>query len=705
MTGRFLFTAMLLFCFAISSLGRVQQAEKKAGQEPVLQLKTELIEVRAVVTDKQNRPVEGLKKEDFEILEDGRPQEISFFSEQRIGRQTTQAASPTVNPPAALQGGLKPAETARWVILIVDTLHLSAVNMLRVKQTLKQFIAEQLTDQDAVMLLTSAGTDVLAAHFTKDRQLLRYAIDRIASWRPGQTTYFTATLAADIKRGNQSAIALGGKILESEEYLTGMPPDMLQRMAVAKASVVLSEASYQRKNLLGLLKAASETMAGLSGQRLMVLLSDGFSLMNAQGYPDTQDLRAIVSRAVRYGVVIYALDTDGLQPPAEFDASRRGLSADSSTLGRLSSYLRASEKDDQNGMNALAKDTGGDVFFNTNDLPGALQKTMEDNHVYYALAYYPAVEGTDATRFRPLTVRVKNHPEYQIRTQKGYTAADLKTEKKKADSPQEKFYQAITAPIPSTSIHISAAANHLEVANDKAQASLQVRIDGSNLTYREQGKHALIDLELVAFIYDRGGNPVRTYMEKIQGKMEATNLTQTKRVGFQYAKRLELKPGVYVIRVGVREPATEHIGTAVSWLEVPDISKGKFAVSSILLADSSAARQSSTVLKTELTQWRAMKAYKSGSLLIYYLVLYNLSDKEEEEMLVRSETIQEEQAIYQSDWQPLRSRLIGKEKRGLEIGGQMNLSLKPGIYELRISIRNAKSDQATRRTVLFAVED
>jgi hypothetical protein len=330
---------------------------------------------------------------------------------------------------------------------------------------------------------------------------------------------------------------------------------------------------------------------------------------------------------------------------------------------------------------------------------------MEDNHVYYALAYYPTDDGAD-TKFRPLTVRVKNHPEYRIRTQKGYTAADLKTEKKKADSsPQEMFYQAITAPIPSTAIHISAAANHLEVANDKAQASLQVRIDGSKLTYREQGKHALIDLELVAFIYDRGGNPVRTYMEKLQGKMEATTLAQTKMVGFQYAKRLELKPGVYVIRVGVREPASEQIGTAVSWLEVPDISKGKFAVSSILLADSSAARQSSSALKTDLTEWRAMKAYKSGSLLVYYLVLYNLSAKEEEEMLVRSETIQEEQVIYQSDWQPLRSRLIGKEKRGLEIGGQMNLSLKPGIYELRISIRNAKSDQATRRTVLFAVED
>jgi hypothetical protein len=100
-----------------------------------------------------------------------------------------------------------------------------------------------------------------------------------------------------------------------------------------------------------------------------------------------------------------------------------------------------------------------------------------------------------------------------------------------------------------------------------------------------------------------------------------------------------------------------------------------------------------------------VKSYKTGSLLVYYLVLYNIAEKEEGEMLMRSETLQGELVVYQSDWMPVSSRAVGREKRGIEIGGQVNLSLKPGVYELRISIKIAKSDKPTQRTVIFAVEE
>src|SRR5262245_36705932 len=95
-TSRLLVIGILFFCIAATS---AQQTEKPPEQEEVLRLKTELLEIRAVVTDKQNRPVEGLKKEDFELLENGRPQGISFFSEQQIKQRINHAVSQPNNPP------------------------------------------------------------------------------------------------------------------------------------------------------------------------------------------------------------------------------------------------------------------------------------------------------------------------------------------------------------------------------------------------------------------------------------------------------------------------------------------------------------------------------------------------------------------------------------------------------------------------------
>src|ERR1041385_9117977 len=74
---------------------------KPSDQDEPVRLRTELIEVQVVVTDKQGRVIEDLKKEDFELLEQGRPQEVTFFSLEHINVQATRSA-PGEDPPAVL---------------------------------------------------------------------------------------------------------------------------------------------------------------------------------------------------------------------------------------------------------------------------------------------------------------------------------------------------------------------------------------------------------------------------------------------------------------------------------------------------------------------------------------------------------------------------------------------------------------------------
>src|SRR5262249_18504492 len=151
-----------------------------------------------------------------------------------------------------------------------------------------------------------------------------------------------------------------------------------------------------------------------------VMVSDGFTLFDTGGGQDTNDLQSVTSRAVRSGVVIYSIDAKGLQPPSLFSASLGNIPNDP----RISSYVSAGERDRENGLNALAKDTGGEAFFNTNDRAGAMGRALDENQVYYTLGYSPVIDESEK-KFRKITIKVKNHPKYEVRAQRGYMPADL----------------------------------------------------------------------------------------------------------------------------------------------------------------------------------------------------------------------------------------------------------------------------------------
>src|SRR5262249_60189199 len=100
------------------------------------------------------------------------------------------------------------------------------------------------------------------------------------------------------------------------------PPNdpSIMQMVQVKARQVLSEATYMRRATLITLREVVQRMGDMPGQRLLVMVSDGFTLFDAGGQ-DTSDLQSVTSRAVRSGVVIYSIDAKGLQPPGLFDAS------------------------------------------------------------------------------------------------------------------------------------------------------------------------------------------------------------------------------------------------------------------------------------------------------------------------------------------------------------------------------------------------
>ncbi|MFY9573396.1 MAG: hypothetical protein WAV20_18510, partial [Blastocatellia bacterium] len=132
-----LFLTSLVLLLSMGIAGAAQDPKKKGEKDWVINLKTVLVELQAVVTDQQGRLVDGLKKEDFELREKGRLQDISSFAAQRIGGISISQPVTVASVPNQDELTTPPIESTRSVLLLVDTLHMSGSNVLRVKQTIK----------------------------------------------------------------------------------------------------------------------------------------------------------------------------------------------------------------------------------------------------------------------------------------------------------------------------------------------------------------------------------------------------------------------------------------------------------------------------------------------------------------------------------------------------------------------------------------
>jgi len=691
---------LIISVFVTGVLSQSAQTQQKPEQDQSVQLRSDLIEIHAVVTDKQGHTIKDLKKEDFEIFENKNPQKIGFFSAESVSAKSNTGtnnpgANPSVQPPART---LPPART---VVIYIDTLHLSVSSLLFAKQALNKFVDQQLTDSDAAALITSTGSLGVLEQFTRNKQILHYAINRLSPGPVPSDDLYTPYIAGMVERLDPDAINLAVSILRMQ----GEQGDrrMLVQIAQAKASSILGEASYRRTSTLYTLKAIAERMTELKGQRIITVVSDGFSLMDRSGGADTGDLNAAISRAVRSGVVMYTIDAKGLTPPPGFSASMPG-SVGPQTANLLTSYLSASEEESRDGLNALARDTGGEAFFNNNDISGLLKKALDENEYYYSLAYYPEGEA-NSRRFRNINVKIKNHPEYQVRTQKGYSPDEIfKTKKDELQTPQQKLFQAIAAPLPITNINVAADANFLGQEGDPMRVIFQADIDGGNINYTMQNDRYHFDLDMSTVVYDASGKPVNTINEKLQGNLSPERIDQHKRDGYHISKTLSLKPGLYQIRIGVREQTTERAGTAMAWVVVPNLAKNKLTTSGIFLVD---AAGGASAAAPQSRVHDGIRFYKPGAVLIYNLRIYKneLAASGGSGLTMQTSIADSGTLVQQTDWQPAGARIIGKDGTGIDLGDKIALDLKPGIYELHILVKDEKSKHPVEQSVVFGIEN
>jgi hypothetical protein len=226
-----------------------------------------------------------------------------------------------------------------------------------------------------------------------------------------------------------------------------------------------------------------------------------------------------------------------------------------------------SRTDLEQGPNALANGTGGELFADNNDLAALGRSALARNDVYYELGYYAQEPGAG---FREITVRVKNHPEYTVRAQTGYGPIEAGARAEAAGAASDRLAQALARPLPASNLGVTVEVESIRRDRGDTSVTLRSHVEGSRLSYDAAGGHRAVALDAAGVVYDLHGTPVFSWHDRVGGDLEPEGVELARKRGFRYTAHVDaLKPGIYQARVGFLEPATGRIGTAAIWVEVP----------------------------------------------------------------------------------------------------------------------------------------
>lgn len=391
--------------------------ETPRDQQPVFQTGVNFVRVDVIVSDRDNRTIEDLTADDFEVFEDDQPQQIETFRFIKL----TGAPAAGDEPAREIRSDyVEAAEAARDDVrlfaIFLDDYHVRRGASLGVREPLMQFV-QNLGPLDMVGLMYPL-TPVGDVRFTRSKAVLAGAIEQFMGrkydYEPRneiEAQYANAPVeTVERIRNEVSLSALKGLVTR----LGGMREGR-------KAVVVVSEGfTYYVPQQL---RSPDAQMAGLFRGRGGAGTDDTFEdRARFMSQADIQrDLRSVYDAANRANAAIYTLDPRGLAP-FEFDINEGvNLQQDQASLRETTDTLRI-----------LADETDGRAIVNRNDLGTGLKQIVQDSSAYYLIGYTSSRAPADG-KFHEIKVRVKR-PRVQVRARKGYWALTAE-ESARAETP------------------------------------------------------------------------------------------------------------------------------------------------------------------------------------------------------------------------------------------------------------------------------
>jgi len=590
-------TIILLAAFGLlSAHASAQDPNKPVQGEDIVRVNTALVQTDVTVLDKDGGFVNGLSRDQFVLKIDGKPREIAFFEQIRAGSrneeaQLAAARGSATDPRHPTGSAALPLDRGRTVFFFADDLHLSVSSMSQTRTLLSRFINREMGQNDEAVIASTSGQIGFLQQLTDNKAVLLAAVERLKPRPPISASLERPPMSEyqALKIDQNDNDVLGFFIDEILRDNPGISRGIAEEMAHSRASRLLHEAAYITTNTLTTIESLIRSSREIPGRKILFLISDGFFLDNRNS--DALDrLRRISSSAAAAGTVIYSIDARGLTAGMS-DASTESAF---DTSGRLQRGALGEIGASQDGLNALAVDTGGRAFFNSNALSAAVTTALKETSTYYLLAWRP--ENDDQRNQKPgrVEVSVIGRPELVIRFRRRVgesgspeaASRQSKPAQPTRKEPSELLSDALRAKYPLSTLPVSLTLNYVDVPQYGPSLTVSLKVVTDALQYEGAADSRFANVDIAGAIFDTQGKPASTFSKRLTIRPAAGGAAERQSVSYNHFAAL--KSGLYQIRVAALDEKQARSGSAVQWIQIPDLGSKVLTLSSLIVGEKKA---------------------------------------------------------------------------------------------------------------------
>jgi VWFA-related protein len=549
-------------------------AQQSSSPQPVFRSTVNLVLVDVVVRDRRGTVITGLKADDFQLLEDGKPQQILTFAFEQIESNAqpverasllsgaTATAAPRVTAPAAAAapaGAPTPLTSEdvaghRLLTLLFDTSSMQPEDVQKATDEAIKWVNEKMSPADLVAVATIGSTLQILSDFTSEKEQVRSVLERFSA---ADGTAFSAVDAST---------------QASDESGASQTDDTTSTDASAQELD-----TFNNDVRLRAIKTLAEALAPIQQKKAILYFSSG---MQRNGTDNQVELRAAVNAAVRANVSIYPVDSRGLQAVvpggSARQGSRGGLSAfTGSAVSQQFTQLAAQ----QETLTTLAADTGGTAFLDSNDFGEAFGQVTKDISSYYILGFASTNADKDG-RYRRITVRLRSKSDVKVEAREGYYADRDFTHTAKGDR-EVQLQEQLAMQIPATDVPLFVTTGFFRLAADRYYVPVSLAVPGSAVPPAAKNTDK-VTLDVAGFIRDERNFPVGRIRDTMTVPPASADSLATRQV--LYETGVTLPPGRFSVKMVVRENTTGQMGTFETRLVVPELKQAPVKVSSVVLS-------------------------------------------------------------------------------------------------------------------------
>lgn len=528
-----------------------------------------LVPVTVVVRDRNGKAVGNLTKEDFRLLDNGKPQVVSRFSIEKPGtpvvlqKEAGDLEPPAENKPEAGAAAAPQVLADHFVAYLFDDVHATFEDLARARDAATRVISTSMQPADRAAIYTTSGQ--IVQEFTDDKSKLQETLARL---RPAPVagglghgldcpdiSYYMADRIVNLNDPQALQVALlNYQACSGNPYVTA-------NEVMGYAQGALHNGEHETRLAVSVLVQVVRRITAMPGQRNIVMASPGF-LVTFDDQPAVTDA---INRAIRANVVISTLDVRGLWTPPGIDASRPGPAGGPIVLATINLYMSQEATAQESVMEDLAHSTGGDWFHANNDLGDGFRRLAAAPEFIYLLAFTPENLKSDG-KYHKLQIVLREPKGLAVQARKGYYAPrrDAQaTDQAKQDIEDAVFSREVIKDIP-------LAVRTQFYRSSEADASLTVvaHMDIRNLHYRKDAGRNGDVLTIVSALFDTNGNYISGQEQTLTLRLKDETLEKRLDSGIRVKANFNVKAGSYVLRVVARDSEGQMMASDNAVVEI-----------------------------------------------------------------------------------------------------------------------------------------